>query len=113
EAQTGYALSCSTNLGDGNNVCYDAAGGCDGVSAFCPGTDGMLYECIGLLELFGGLTGIPGGIPLPGGTTLPGSCSCTPTLLGTLPVGPGSCYGGGTCADTILLIIPLGQFICQ
>ena len=90
--QTGYTLQCDTNTG----LCYDAAGACDDVTAFCPGKDGTVHECLSFLEAFGG--GAGGGFPIPipdlGGTTIPGFCGCTGSIL----TGNDSCFGGA-CLD--------------
>jgi|GEM_PF-837156 len=70
---SGFQLYCDVGTG----LCLDAAGGCDGVTAFCPNGN----ECISLIEALAGDFG--GALPeIPGGTgdTIPGVCECTPDI---------------------------------
>ncbi|MCB9731331.1 MAG: hypothetical protein H6745_01715 [Deltaproteobacteria bacterium] len=94
-AQTGYVLHCDVASG----YCYDESGGCDGVTAFCPGSDGTVHKCSSILDLFGSIAG-GGGIPLPGGTTIPGSCACSAF--------PASTCLGGSCLDLGFLLCMFG-----
>lgn len=79
---SGYTLKCDTGTG----YCYDTAGKCDGVTAFCPGTDGAIHPCKSLLDLFGAGGALPPEAT--GGATIPGNCACS---LGT-------CKDGVTCS---------------
>ncbi len=82
---SGYTLKCDEPSG----YCYDANGRCDDVSAFCPGTDGVLHPCKSLLDLLGEM-GLP--TDLGGGVTLPGNCTCS----------PGTCMDDITCSKDLL-----------
>lgn len=93
---TGFNLKCYRNAGSSaDGLCYDAAGGCDDVTAFCPGTDGQLHECKSILDTFGGTSGLPP--ELLGGGTIPGNCACS----------VGTCLEGVTCSKGLF-----ASFLC-
>jgi len=96
----GFDLVCDTRSG----YCYDTGGFCDDITAYCPGTDGVVRPCVSFFEAFSGGGG--GGIPsIPGadGGTIPGFCGCD-------YVGPSltTCATGATCIDIAALFAALG-----
>jgi hypothetical protein len=92
----GFDLRCDTTSG----CCYDLAGKCDNVAAFCaPGS-----ICTGMVELIGlDLGGLGGMIPGGGGGIedmfgdLPNYCSCPPECLGGV-----ACVTADEVADAAL-----------
>ncbi|MFH1529552.1 MAG: hypothetical protein ABIK09_02335 [Pseudomonadota bacterium] len=98
-----FTLDCDIPSG----CCYDTAGGCDGVEAFCPGG-----ECVSLLDLLGGGGG---GLPIPMEGLGMAVCSCEEPadimglmtcLFGACPTG--GCAGGAACVDPTALLGMLG-----
>ena len=88
----GETLDCDTS-----GVCFNPAGGCDGVTSCC----GLNQQCFDLMSLlFGGIGGIMPGMPV-----AMGYCSCS---------ADGDCLGGEPCADMALLCaIPIiSDLIC-
>jgi len=78
-------------------ICYNPNGGCDGQAACCAPNQ----QCVDLLSLlFGGLGGLPGGMPM--GT---GYCSCNTQ---------NDCLGGEPCTNmSLLCALPfIGQMVC-
>ena len=95
---SGYNLVCDTTTG----YCYDTAGSCDDVTAYCPGTlpsTGAPPECLSILDAFGG-----GGIPDMGGATIPGFCGCEPLDA----LGLTSTCQTGFCLDLGAILALLG-----
>lgn len=101
-SSTGFVLHCDKPTG----LCYDEAGGCDDVTAFCINSAGVQTECRSLLDMFGGGAG---GLPpeLTGGGTIPGNCGCTCT--GGVCIGPGDCRDQSwSCVDFASLLALIG-----
>ena len=99
---SGYNLVCDTSTG----YCYDVAGSCDDVTAYCPGTlpsTGAPPKCMSILEAFGGGMG-GGGLPDMGGATIPGFCSCEPLD----PLGLTSTCQTGFCLNLSAIMALLG-----
>jgi hypothetical protein len=78
---TSFDLACDTKTG----LCYDKAGGCDNVTAFCNAGKGSV--CQSLTDM---MSGGAGGLPIPGGSGLPsgggpldGKCTCGGTTGGS------------------------------
>jgi Cys-rich repeat protein len=92
-----FTLACDQSTG----LCYDAAGQCDNITAFCDGASGS--ECISIFDLIGGGGGA--GVPLPDVGAF-GICTCRPPgadigcLLdpqGAVCLSKGACLGGVEC----------------
>jgi Cys-rich repeat protein len=99
-SSAGFNLQCDVATG----FCYDAAGNCDDVTSFCPGTDGQVRPCQSLLALLGGGGSAPALPPeFSGGGTLPGLCSCSGANPLGIPPLPGTCRVG-TCVDPSTLL---------
>lgn len=87
---TTFTLACDTASG----LCYDTAGKCDNIIAFCNASKGS--NCVQPSSV----GGLPGGLPLPGGTgTNPGEgvCSCGAS---------GTSGGGGTPNPMCAMLAP-------
>jgi hypothetical protein len=102
-----FDLACDAASG----LCYDKAGKCDNVVAFCNAAAGSVCELSGDLLGGGGLPGgLPGGVPgLPGGGQTPapsvGSCSCG-TGGGSSGGGAGSGYTYNPICDQLKAFVP-------
>lgn len=87
---TNFTLACDTSSG----LCYDTAGKCDNLVAFCNAAQGS--NCVQPSSV-GGLPGLPGG---GGGTTNPGEgvCSCATG---------GGTSGGSTMSPICTALMPM------
>lgn len=99
---SGFDLRCDVPSG----YCYDLAGSCDNVTAFCVGTNGAIEKCVSILEIFGG--GLGGSLPpeFSGGGTIPGFCGCSYTDPNN-PFSGANCRSG-QCIDFTALLALLG-----
>ena len=93
-----FVLACDQNTG----LCFDTAGSCDGITAFCDAASGS--TCVNLLDSLGGGggTGLPPDL-LPGAF---GACTCRPPgadiaciidAAGAVCLSKGTCLGGVEC----------------
>lgn len=98
-----FDLACDTSSG----LCFDKAGKCDNVVAFCNAAAGSTCELN--TDLLGGLGGAGGGIPgLPGGsgggTPAPNAGSCTCGTGGSS--GTGSGYKFSQTCELVKALVP-------
>ena len=107
-----FTLACDQSSG----LCYDTAGACDNITAFCDAASGS--ECISMFDIFAGGAGGGGG----GGAGIPGLPTggafgvCTCDALGgalcgidpSLCASTGKCFGGMSCSPLGLLMALLG-----